>query len=44
VDDEIRRATGEKVDEDASQQQVPVQSLVTSDGTYASQSAFNTAR
>lgn len=43
VDDEIRRAAGEKVDEDA-MQQVPVQKLVTSDGTYATQSAFNTAR
>jgi hypothetical protein len=44
VDDEIRRTTGEKVDEDVTQQQVPVQKLVTSDGTYATQSAFNTAR
>lgn len=43
VDDEIRRAAGEKVDEDPTQQQVSVQKLVTSDGTYASQSAFNTA-
>jgi hypothetical protein len=43
VDDEIRHAAGEKVDEDA-MQQVPVQKLVTSDGTYATQSAFNTAR
>ncbi|PSN38413.1 Coatomer subunit beta [Blattella germanica] len=31
VDDEIRRATGEKVEEDTTQQQAPVQKLVTSD-------------
>lgn len=43
MDDEIRRAAGEKVDEDPTQQQVSVQKLVTSDGTYATQSAFNTA-
>nr|CAD7452509.1 unnamed protein product [Timema tahoe] len=43
VDDELRRATGDKGEEDLSQlQQAPVQKLVTSDGTYATQSAFNT--
>jgi hypothetical protein len=44
VEDELRRAAGEEADEDAIQQQVPIQKLVTSDGTYATQSAFNTAR
>ncbi|PNF38616.1 Coatomer subunit beta [Cryptotermes secundus] len=43
VDDELRLAAGEKADEDGIQQQVPIQKLVTSDGTYATQSAFNTA-
>nr|CAD7200639.1 unnamed protein product [Timema douglasi] len=43
VDDELRRATGDKGEEDVAQlQQAPVQKLVTSDGTYATQSAFNT--
>ncbi|XP_047003806.1 coatomer subunit beta [Schistocerca americana] len=43
VEDELRRAAGEKVDDETMQAQVPVQKLVTPDGTYATQSAFNTA-
>ncbi|XP_059482364.1 coatomer subunit beta isoform X2 [Neocloeon triangulifer] len=41
VEDEIKKASGEKTEEEATSS-VTVQKLVTSDGTYASQSAFNT--
>ncbi|XP_063232537.1 coatomer subunit beta isoform X1 [Bacillus rossius redtenbacheri] len=41
VDDELRKAAGERADDDATLTQTPVQKLVTSDGTYATQSAFN---
>lgn len=43
VDDELKRATGEKTDEDVTQTQTTVHKLVTSDGTYATQSSFNTS-
>lgn len=39
VDDEMKRASGEKVEEVDHRDQVK---LVTSDGTYATQSIFNT--
>ncbi|XP_071452661.1 coatomer subunit beta [Hetaerina americana] len=42
VEDELRRAAGEKTDDDLiMQQQAPVQKII-SDGTYATQSAFST--
>lgn len=44
VEDELKRAAGEKVEDESTQLQVQVQKLVTSDGTYATQSAFNTTR
>lgn len=43
VDDELRKASGEKTEEETTSS-VTVQKLVTSDGTYASQSAFNVSR
>lgn len=43
VEDELKRAAGEKSDEDISLGQGPIQKLVTSDGTYASQSSFSTS-
>lgn len=42
VEDELKRAAGEKSEDDLSFSQGPVQKLVTSDGTYATQSSFNT--
>ncbi|KAK6637472.1 Coatomer subunit beta [Polyplax serrata] len=42
VEDELKRAAGEKTDEDVTLGPVPVQKLVTTDGTYATQSSFNT--
>ncbi|XP_065346268.1 coatomer subunit beta [Cloeon dipterum] len=41
VEDELKKASGEKTDEESTSS-MSVQKLVTSDGTYASQSAFNT--
>jgi hypothetical protein len=43
VEDELRKASGEKTEEETTSS-VTVQKLVTSDGTYASQSAFNISR
>ncbi|KAI5703002.1 hypothetical protein M8J75_006605 [Diaphorina citri] len=44
VEDELKKAAGEKTDElDQQTGQQHVSKLVTSDGTYATQSAFNTA-
>lgn len=43
VDDELKRAAGDKTDEDVTLTQTTVQKLVTSDGTYATQSSFNTS-
>ncbi|KAF4529371.1 hypothetical protein B566_EDAN017639 [Ephemera danica] len=44
VDDELKKAAGEKPSEEelGAAGQITVQKLVTSDGTYATQSAFNT--
>lgn len=46
VEDELKRAAGEKTTDEelGAAGHVTVQKLVTSDGTYATQSAFNTAR
>lgn len=44
VEDELKRASGEKTEDDSSSSSAaPVQKLVTSDGTYATQSAFSSA-
>ncbi len=42
VDDEIKKAAGNVKEEDIQMVQGSQQKLVTADGTYASQSAFNT--
>lgn len=42
VEDESKRVSGEKVEEDSGASTSTVSKLVTSDGTYATQSAFNT--
>lgn len=44
VEDELKRAAGEKSDDELTigQGQAPTQKLVTSDGTYATQSSFST--
>lgn len=42
VDDEIKKAAGEKKDDDVHAPAGAMQKLVTADGTYASQSAFST--
>lgn len=43
VDDELKKAAGEKADDDVTLTQTTVHKLVTSDGTYATQSSFNTS-
>ncbi|KAL0272803.1 UNVERIFIED_CONTAM: hypothetical protein PYX00_005639 [Menopon gallinae] len=42
VEDEMKRAAGEKTDDDVAMMQTTVPKLVTSDGTYATQSSFST--
>lgn len=42
VEDEMKRAAGEKTDDDVAVMQTTVPKLVTSDGTYATQSSFST--
>lgn len=44
VEDELKRAAGEKTgEEESAGHTATVHKLVTSDGTYATQSAFNTS-